>query len=140
MSAAPDVIRMGGVEIRFLQSGGGLDLFEMLVQPAARMPVAHYHTDWNETIYGLSGISVWRVDGQDVALAAGESVLIGRGVVHGFRNDTDAPARCLCMLTPGKLGPAYFQEMAALVAAGHADPERMKATMLRYGLVPVTDA
>ena len=137
MSAAPDIIRMGGLAIRFLQSGGGLDLFEMTVQPAARMPVAHYHTDWDEVIYGLSGVSVWRVDGRDIALTAGESVFIARGMVHGFRNETDAPARCLCMLTPGRLGPAYFREMAGLIASGGADPERMKATMLRYGLIPV---
>jgi mannose-6-phosphate isomerase-like protein (cupin superfamily) len=94
MSAPPDVIRMSGLEIRFLQSGGGLDLFEILVQPAVRMPVAHYHKDWDETIYGLSGVSVWRVERQDIALTAGESVFIGNVVVHGFRNDAHAPSRC----------------------------------------------
>jgi hypothetical protein len=38
---------------------------------------------------------------------------------------------------PGILGPAYFREMAALVANGPPDLSKVKETMLRYGLVPV---
>jgi quercetin dioxygenase-like cupin family protein len=135
-----ETIRMGGLELRFLQSkedtGGSLDLFEMTVQPNARMPVPHYHESWDETVYGLSGASTWRVDGRDIAAGPGHTVFIRRGIVHSFRNDTREPARCLCALTPGVLGPAYFREMAALLAGGAPDPARMKEAMLRYGLVP----
>jgi len=35
------------------------------VQPNARMPVPHYHDRWDETVYGLTGVTTWRVDGQD---------------------------------------------------------------------------
>ena len=109
----------------------------MTVQPNARMPVAHHHESWDETVYGLSGVLTMRVDGADIPLAAGETVFVRRGVVHAFRNDGQEAARCLCILTPGKLGPAYFREMAALVAAGGPpDPARMRETMLRHGLVP----
>jgi hypothetical protein len=42
-----EVIRIGGLELRFLQSKesseGSLDLFEMIVEPGARVPVAHFH-------------------------------------------------------------------------------------------------
>ena len=42
-----ETIRIGGLEPRFLQTkdetAGSLDVFEMTVQPNARMPVAHYH-------------------------------------------------------------------------------------------------
>jgi hypothetical protein len=65
---------------------------------------------------------------------------IKRGVVHGFRNDTQEPATCLCVLSPGVLGPSYFREMAALVASGPPDLAKMKETMLRYGLVPAPSA
>ena len=65
-----EVIRMGGLELRFLRSkedtGGSLDMFEMTVQPNTRMPVPHYHETWDETIYGLAGLTTWRIDGQDV--------------------------------------------------------------------------
>src|ERR1700743_3555939 len=42
-----EIIRMGGLELRFFQTkedtGGSLDLFEMTVQPNARVPAPHYH-------------------------------------------------------------------------------------------------
>jgi quercetin dioxygenase-like cupin family protein len=136
----PEVIRIGGLELRFLRSkedtGGSLDMFEMTVQPNARMPVPHHHETWDETIYGLAGVTTWRIDGQDVGLEPGQTVFIKRGVVHGFRNDTQEPATCLCVLSPGVLGPAYFREMAALIAGGAPDLAKMRETMLRYGLVP----
>jgi quercetin dioxygenase-like cupin family protein len=136
-----EVIRIGGLELRFLRSkeetGGSLDMFEMTVQPNARMPVPHYHETWDETIYGLAGTTTWRIDGHDVGVGPGQTVFIKRGVVHGFRNDTQEPALCLCVLSPGVLGPAFFREMAALITGGPPDLAKMKETMLRYGLVPV---
>lgn len=137
----PQIINLGAIQLTFLQSkddtAGSLDLFEMTLQPNARMPIPHYHDRWDETIYGLSGISTWRIDGQDSDVAPGETVFIRRGVVHGFTNRSARPATCLCMLSPGVLGPQYFKEMAALLSADTPDPARMKETMLRYGLVPV---
>ena len=115
-----EVIRIGGLELRFLRSkedtSGSLDMFEMTVQPNARMPVPHYHETWDETVYGLRGKTTWRIDGQDIGIGPGQTAFIKRGVVHGFRNDTQEPATCLCVLTPGVLGPAYFREMATLIA------------------------
>jgi quercetin dioxygenase-like cupin family protein len=135
-----EVIRIGGLELRFLESkessDGSLDLFEMVVEPGARVPVAHFHKNWDETVYGLAGVSAWRVDGRDVELEPGQAVFIKRGIVHSFRNDAQEPTTCLVTLTPGVLGPGYFREMAALIASGPPDPELVKATMLRHGLIP----
>jgi quercetin dioxygenase-like cupin family protein len=138
-----ETIRMGGLELRFLHSaetGASLDMFEMTLQPDARMPVPHYHESWDEAVYGLSGTSTWRVDGRDVDVPPGGTAFIRRGVVHGFTNRCGAPASCLCVLTPAVLGPGYFRELAALLATGAPDPERMKEVMLRHGLVPVPSA
>jgi quercetin dioxygenase-like cupin family protein len=130
--------------IRFLQSkedtSGSLDMFEMTVEPNARVPVPHHHESWDETVYGLSGVITFRIDGQDVTLGPGETAFIRRGVIHGFRNDTQEPAICLCVLSPGVLGPGYFREMAALLADGPPDPAKLKETMLRHGLVPAPPA
>ena len=140
----PEIIRIGALELRFLQSrdetGGSLDLFEMVLQPNARMPVPHHHETWDETVYGLAGVSTWRVDGRDVEVGPGQTVFIRRGVVHGFANPSGEPATCLCLLTPGVLGPGYFREIAALAAGGAPDPVRMRETMLRHGLVPAPAA
>jgi quercetin dioxygenase-like cupin family protein len=138
-----ETINIGGLALRFLQTKeeteGSLDAFEMTVQPNARMPVPHYHETWDEVAFGVQGTTIFRVAGQDVALQPGQSVFIRRGVVHSFRNDTQAPATCLCVLTPGILGPAYFREIAALMSSFPPDLTKMKETMLRYGLVPVAN-
>src|SRR5882757_9286919 len=143
--AMPDIINFGSLQLRFLHSkddtGGSVDIFEMMLQPNARMPIPHYHDRWDETIYGLSGISTWTIDGKQTDLGPGESVFIKRGIVHGFTNRSTGPATCLCILSPGVLGPQYFTEMAALLSSGAPpDPAKMKETMLRYGLVPAPAA
>ena len=55
----PEIIDLGSIELKFLQSkddtAGNIDMFEMTLQPNARMPIAHYHDRWDETIYGLAG-------------------------------------------------------------------------------------
>jgi quercetin dioxygenase-like cupin family protein len=140
----PETIRIKGLELRFLQSkeetGGALDMFEMIVQPNSRMPVAHHHESWEEAVYGLSGVMSFRIDGRNLTLAPGESLFVPRGVVHAFSNDTQAPASCLVVLTPGVLGPGYFREVAALLSIEPPDLLKMKEIMLRHGLVPVPGA
>ena len=137
----PEIINFGALQLTFLRSkddtAGSLDLFEMTLQPNARMPIPHYHDRWDETIYGISGISTWRIDGKDKDVAPGETVFIKRGMVHGFTNRAARPTTCLCILSPGVLGQRYFKEMAALLSAGTPDAAKMKETMLRYGLIPV---
>lgn len=139
-----ETIRIGGLTLEFMHSkddtAGSLDLFRMTVQPNAKVPAPHYHESWDEAVYGLQGTLTFQIDGNDVALDPGQSVFIKRGVVHGFRNDTQQPASCLSVLTPG-IGPRYFRELAALLSAGAPpDPAKIKDIMHRYGLVPVAGA
>ncbi len=99
----PELIELGALRLSFLQSkettAGSLDLFEMTLQPDARMPIPHYHESWDETVYGLSGVTSWRIDGKDIDVGPGETVFIRRGIVHGFSNRSGSPASCLCMLS-----------------------------------------
>jgi quercetin dioxygenase-like cupin family protein len=136
----PEIIDLGSLTLKFLHSkddtAGSIDMFEMTLRPNARMPIPHYHDRWDETIYGLSGTTTWRLDGRDIDLAPGETVFIKRGMVHGFSNRQSEPATCLCTLVPGVLGPQYFRDIAGLLTAGTPDPAKMKETMLRYGLIP----
>lgn len=139
-----EVIDFGSLRLKFLRTkddtAGSLDMCEMILQPGGRMPVPHYHESWDETIYGLGGISTWRIDGKDIDLLPGETVFIKRGIVHGFSNATTEVATCLCTLTPGVLGPGYFREIAALIRGGAPDPAKMKEIMLRHGLIPAPGA
>ena len=124
----PETIKIGGLELRFLQSkeetGGSLDVFEMTVLPNARMPIPHYHESWDETIYGLSGVTTWRVGAGDIAVGPGASTFIKRGVVHGFRNDTQEPATCLCVLTPACWAPPTSAKWRLSSPAAPRTPRR----------------
>lgn len=141
----PEDIRVGPLELRFLRSkhdtAGALDMFEMKVPPNARMPAPHYHRDWDETVYGVAGITTFIIDGQTLSIGPGDSVFIPRGTVHGFENRGAAVTRCLCVLTPGVLGPEYFRELGAeLAASSPPDLVKMRAIMERHGLIPVAPA
>ena len=73
-------IAFAGLELQFLQIGaetrGSLNLFGMVVQPKARMPIVHHQEIWDETVYGLAGTTTWRVDGREVALGSSETLFI----------------------------------------------------------------
>jgi hypothetical protein len=64
-----------------------------------------------------------------------------RGRVHGFDNRGDIDARFLAIATPGVFGPAYFQDMAQIIAAsGPPDIAAITGVMRRHGLTPARPA
>ena len=136
-------IKVGEVAIRFLvegdESGGSVALFEFDVPAGARVPVAHSHDGYEETIYGLDGVLTWTVDGTATEVGPGEALLISRGAVHHFANPGDVDAKALAIVTPGILGPNFFREVAAILDAsvgGPPDLAAIAAVMGRHGLTP----
>jgi quercetin dioxygenase-like cupin family protein len=143
VTSAYEEITIGSLAIRFLlegeASGGSVAVFEFVVPASARVPVAHSHDGYEETMYGLEGVLTWTVDGQATDVGPGEVLCIPRGVVHRFDNPHDVDARVLAIVTPGILGPGYFREAAAVVqaaAGGPPDPAAIAAVMQRHGLTP----
>ena len=45
---------------------GTSSVFECYVPANARMPAPHSHDGFEETIYGLDGVSMWTIDGETV--------------------------------------------------------------------------
>ena len=86
------------------------------------MPLPHSHDGFEETIYGLEGTTTWTIDGETVDVGPGEAVCVRRGQIHGFQNHGDVDATFLAIATPAVFGPAYFREIAAVVAAGAGGP------------------
>jgi quercetin dioxygenase-like cupin family protein len=143
--ASPTTIHVGPIRVGFLvdteDSDGSVTVFECFVPVGSKVPVPHSHDAFEETIYGLEGTCTWTVDGQTHQVGPGESVCIRRGLVHGFENRGDANVKFLAIATPGVFGPAYFQDLAALLAGGGPpDPVAVGAVMRRHGLTPVPPA
>jgi quercetin dioxygenase-like cupin family protein len=142
-----DEIRIGPLAIRFPveagESGGSVSMFEFDVPSQAKVPIAHSHDAYEETVYGLSGVLTWTVDGEKREVGSGDVLCIPRGVVHKFENDGDVEATNLAIVTPGMLGPQYFIDLAAVVeaaAGGPPDLARMVEVMRRHGLTPAPPA
>ena len=136
-------IQIGQLAIRFLlegkASGGSVAIFEFDVPAGAKVPIAHSHDGYEETIYGLEGVLTWTVDGQKVDVSPGQVLCIRRGAVHRFDNIQGVDAKMLAIVSPGILSPDYFREMAAVVkaaAGGPPDPAALTEVMRRHGLTP----
>jgi quercetin dioxygenase-like cupin family protein len=109
------------------------------VPAAARVPAAHSHDGYEETIYGLEGVLTWTVDGTVTDVGLGDVLLIPRGAVHRFDNRGEVAAKGLAIITPGILSPDFFREAAAVFVAAAGGPPDFAAlgeVMRRHGLTP----
>ena len=140
-----ELIPLGDTTVRFLvegaDSGGSVAVFEVEIRARGKMPAPHSHDSFEETVYGLEGVSTWTVEDAAVDLAPGDALCIPRDAVHHFDNRGDLDARALAIVTPGVLGPDYFREVAAILdaaAGGPPDFAAIATVMRRHGLTPAT--
>jgi quercetin dioxygenase-like cupin family protein len=136
-----EIIQVGRIGIRFLleapDTNGAVAMFEFTVPAGAKVPVPHSHKHYDETIYGVEGVVTFTVEGKPVDVGPGDYCFVPRGAVHGFNNLKQSDVKALAVITPALLGPDFFKETAAIVnAGGPPDVEKIKAVMLKHGLVP----
>jgi quercetin dioxygenase-like cupin family protein len=137
-----EMLQVGQIGIHFLlesaDTNGSVAMFEFTVPVGVKVPLPHYHKQYDETVYGVEGVMTFTVEGKGLDIGPGESCFVPRGAVHGFNNLKQTDAKALAIVTPALIGPDYFKEMAAIVnAGGPPDVETLKLVMLKHGLVPV---
>lgn len=84
------------------ETGGEYSLYELTVPPQLGA-LPHIHHAENEAFYMLDGEVEFLKGERPVRAGVGEFVFIPRGVVHGFKNVGQEPARCLGIVAPGGL-------------------------------------
>jgi mannose-6-phosphate isomerase-like protein (cupin superfamily) len=84
------------------ETGGEYSLYELTVPPQLGA-LPHIHHRETEAFYVLDGEVEFFKGEHTVRAGTGEFVFIPRGVVHGFKNVGQKPARCLGIVTPGGL-------------------------------------
>jgi quercetin dioxygenase-like cupin family protein len=141
-TTAPRPIELGPITVTFSvvaeQSNGTITVQRCDVRANAGVPFAHSHDGFEETIYGLDGVTTFTIDGEPVPVGPGDTVCIPRGAVHSFWVE-DSDASFLAIATPGVFGPDYFLELEEVVraaAGGPPDPAQVAAVMRRHGLTP----
>ena len=93
-----------------------LSLIEFVLAPGGAVQ-PHLHRGHSDSFYVLEGEVEFETGGGVVSATAGSFVLSPAGVVHSFRNVSDAPARLLNLHTPGGF-VEYRRELAELHRRG----------------------
>jgi quercetin dioxygenase-like cupin family protein len=145
MPDTAEPIQVGALTVRFHvdadESGGSVSVFECDVPADARMPAPHSHDEFDESVFGLDGVTTFTLGGARTDLSPGEALFIPRRVIHGFTNDGDVDARFLAVISPGLLGSSYFRDVAGVLAgAGPPDVGLLGEVMRRHGLTPAPPA
>jgi quercetin dioxygenase-like cupin family protein len=143
----PEAIQVGALSVRFLvapaDSRGSVSIFECLVPADSKMPAPHSHDAFEETVYGLEGVTTWTVAGRTVEIGPGDATCILRGAVHGFDNRGTGDAKFLAVASPGLMTPDYFREIQEVMASspgGPPDLAKLGEVMRRHGLTPASPA
>lgn len=137
-----DPIHLGPITVTFSvdaeMSNGTATMSRCDIVKGEGLPVPHYHDAFEETIYGLEGVTTFTVDGREVPVGPGDTLCIRRGEVHSFMAG-DEDVAFLAVATPGVFGPEYFLELADVLggSGGAPDPAAIGEVMLRHGLTPV---
>lgn len=88
---------------------GAIGMIDATVPPGGG-PIPHIHEGSDEHYILISGDLQFTIGDAPLTLHAGDSLTIGRGTLHGFRNESIQPARIVFMFTPG--GPERLFSLA----------------------------
>jgi quercetin dioxygenase-like cupin family protein len=112
----PEIRNRAGGAVHYLATGAstggefGLYRWEMAAGQAG--PDAHFHRTISESFYVLSG-TLRLYDGRAwVDAEPGDFLFVPEGGVHGFTNESGAPASMLILFAPGAPREEYFEMLA----------------------------
>jgi mannose-6-phosphate isomerase-like protein (cupin superfamily) len=122
VDASPEVVYPNGNTVHYLATGEathglfGLYRWEFGTEPSG--PEPHFHRTLTESFYILTG-TVRIYDGtQWIVTEPGDFVHVPEGGIHGFRNESGAPASMLIHFSPGAPREGYFEGLAVFARSG----------------------
>jgi mannose-6-phosphate isomerase-like protein (cupin superfamily) len=139
----PDVVYPSGVRVHYLARGdatGGLfGLYRWEMGPEPGGPGPHFHRTLTESFYILSG-SLRIHDGTGwIDTAPGDFIHVPIGGIHGFRNESGAPASMLIHFAPGAPREGYFEGLAEFARSGRPGEAEMAEFYERHDNVWLPD-
>ncbi len=113
-------------------TGGKFGLYRWDFGPAVSGPDPHFHRTIAESFYVLDGV-VSIHDGLEWRdRVPGDFVYVPEGGVHGFKNNSGAPASMLLLFAPGAPREAYFETLAELAQGRELSPQEYEEFMLEH--------
>jgi quercetin dioxygenase-like cupin family protein len=134
--AAPDLGYRSGGTVHYLatrrSTNGQFGLYRWTMSAAPGGPDPHFHRSISESFYVLSGtINLYDgdrwVDGNP-----GDFLFVPEGGVHGFSNESGAPAPMLILFAPGADREDYFQTLDRVGRGMVMDDEERASFYLRH--------
>jgi mannose-6-phosphate isomerase-like protein (cupin superfamily) len=124
----PDITYRTGGTAHYLATGattnGRFGLYRWDMSAAVSGPSPHFHRTVSEAFFILSG-TIKIYDGKEwVDTHPGDFVYVPEGGVHGFRNESGAPASMLIHFAPGAPREEYFEGL--LHIADMSEEERLE--------------
>ncbi len=132
----PELRYPSGGTVHYLATGAttsgqfGLYRWEMAAEQGG--PGPHFHRTISESFYVLSGAmrlfdgKAW-IDG-----GPGDFLFVPEGGLHGFRNESGAPASMLILFAPGAPREDYFETLARVAEGMVLSDEAKTAFYLRH--------
>lgn len=125
----PDLVYESGTRAHYLMKGewarGLFGLYRWELPPQASGPGPHFHRSITESFYVLAGTINIFVGQRWIDTSPGDFVHVPEGGIHGFRNDSGAPASMLIHFAPGAPREAYFEGNARYARDGRRSDEEM---------------
>jgi mannose-6-phosphate isomerase-like protein (cupin superfamily) len=125
----PDITYPSRTTVQYLATGastGGLfGLYRWDMSADRGGPGPHFHRTITESFYVLSG-SILIFDGTRwVGTRPGDFVHVPIGGIHGFRNESGAPASMLIHFAPGAPREGYFEGNARFAVSGRPGEDEL---------------
>jgi quercetin dioxygenase-like cupin family protein len=122
----PELTYDSGGTVHYLATGastnGQFGLYRWEMAAAQTGPDPHFHRSISESFYVLIG-TIRIFDGNEWRdCTPGDFVHVPEGGVHGFKNESGAPASMLLHFAPGAPREAYFEGLP--LPAGITEQER----------------
>jgi mannose-6-phosphate isomerase-like protein (cupin superfamily) len=139
-----DLVYGNGTRCHFLMRGsisrGLFGLYRWEMGPEISGPAPHFHRTMTESFYVLSG-SIRIFDGQRwIDTSPGDFVHVPEGGIHGFRNESGAPASMLIHFAPAGPREAYFEGTARLSHGAQMTDEEKAAFYLFHDNIFVDES
>ncbi len=114
----PDLVYSSGNTVHYLATGatthGLFGLYRWDMGPEPSGPGPHFHRTITESFFVLAG-TIRIYDGSRwVDARPGDFVHVPEGGIHGFRNESGAPASMLIHFAPGAPREGYFEGTARM--------------------------
>ena len=127
----PELTYPNGTAVHYLATGASTDgrfgLYRWEMGPEPSGPDPHFHRSISESFAVLAG-SVRIYDGvRWIDTEPGDFVHVPEGGIHGFRNESGAPASMLIHFAPGAPREDYFEGLAHFAVSGPPGDEELAA-------------